>query len=147
MLFDMTTPRITHYKSKATAHGCSVCKGTNKASKYGEVKECWNCDGHGLVHDEVAQKRRDDRFVLELTQVRSLVSSSSCKHSINNTVCEFLVEITDHVKSVRYGIDREVVCNIDIFGKSQESIEFTRYVFTAHGHDFDALVADYIANS
>jgi hypothetical protein len=143
----MTSLRITHYKSKATAHACSVCKGTNKASKYGEVKDCWNCDGQGLVHDAVTQARRDQRFAIELSQVRSIVRSTSCSHSINDTVCAFLAEIEDHVKSVRLGVAREVIWNGNVFGEEQESIDVTRVVFTAHGHDFDAIVADYIANS
>ena len=139
----MTTNRITHYKSKATAHGCSVCKGTNQASKFGEVKECWNCDSTGLVHDDVTQARRDDKFVSELSSLRS----GGFHLSIELVVNTFFVQIQDHVKSVRYNVAREVFDYADALGERQESIDFARAVFTAHGHDFDAIVADYIANS
>jgi len=140
---DMTTNRITHYKSKATAHSCTVCNGTNEASKFGEVKECWNCDSTGVVHDEVTQARRDDKFVCELSSLRS----GGFQIKVDLAVNTFFAQIQDHVKSVRHNVAREVFGYADALGENQESIDFTRVVFTKHGHDFDAIVADYIANS
>ena len=136
--------KFTKYQSKALAHNCRVCKTTGLAKKYSnKLGDCWNCDGAGVVSAEICQDRRDEKFVIELSSFRS----GGFQHSVNDAIISFFAETKDHIKSERYGVPREVTSFVKVFSDDEEAIVIVRKIFAKHGYDFDAIIAEYIADS